>query len=379
MKRLSIATAAALAAVVLFLLATLPPAPRHFPLDGADPDLTRRTIRGAYHIHTTRSDGAESVDDVAAAAARAGLQFAIFTDHGDGTRPPDPPRYIDGVLCLDAVEISSDDGHYVGLGLPAAPYPLGGHASAVVEDVARLGGIGIVAHPFHPNPQLAWAAWDLPFDGIELLNADVEWRNESSLRLARVLFDYLLRPAASVASVFDRPAAALARWDELSSVRPLVGLAGADAHGSRTGGLEEGKRRFAPGPGYQASFGAFTNRLILTAPLSGEPSADAARVLEAIRARKVYAVIDGVADGVLLGHGPRGFSIGSALPAEAEVRPFRAEGRTRLEVDLPSAPGNPPIPWIITNWTGEVPVRRDPEVRSTPTADPIRLASDWRV
>jgi hypothetical protein len=379
LKRLGITTAASLAAVVLFLLATLPPAPRAFPLDGADQDLVRRTVRGAYHIHTTRSDGAESVEDVAAAAARAGLQLAIFTDHGDGTRRPDPPRYIDGVLCLDGVEISTDDGHYVGLGLPAAPYPLGGHASAVVEDVARLGGIGIVAHPFHPNPQLSWTAWDLPFDGIELLNADVEWRNESSLRLARVLFDYLLRPAASVASVFDRPTAALARWDEQSSRRPLVGLAGADAHGSRTGGLEEGKRRFAPGPGYQASFGAFTNRLILTAPLSGEPSADAALILEAIRARRVYTVIDAVADGVLLGHGPRGFSLASTLPGDAEVRPFRAEGRTRLEVDLPGAPGSPPIPWIISNWTGEPPVRPDSESRSTPAGDRIQLASDWRV
>ena len=37
---------------------------------------------------------------MAAAAARAGLKFVIFTDHGDGTNPPVAPEYIGGVLCL---------------------------------------------------------------------------------------------------------------------------------------------------------------------------------------------------------------------------------------------------------------------------------------
>ena len=64
-------------------------------------------------MHTTRSDGAAGKPAIAAAAAGAGLQFVIFTDHGDATRPPDPPVYIEGVLCLDGVEISTADGHYV--------------------------------------------------------------------------------------------------------------------------------------------------------------------------------------------------------------------------------------------------------------------------
>ena len=118
-------------------------------------DLAARTIPGAYHIHTTRSDGHGDRAAVAAAAARAGLKFIILTDHGDGTRPPDPPAYIDGVLVLDGVEISTDAGHYVALDMPRAPYPLGGTADAVVEDVARLGGFGIAAHPDSPKPHAA--------------------------------------------------------------------------------------------------------------------------------------------------------------------------------------------------------------------------------
>jgi hypothetical protein len=377
-KRVGITTAAIVAAVVLLLLATLPPPPIVFPLDGADPDLERRTIRGAYHIHTTRSDGAEDKASVAAAAARAGLAFAIFTDHGDATRSPDPPQYLHGVLCLDGVEISTNGGHYVALDMPAAPYPLAGEASAVVEDVERLGGFGIVAHPLHPKAGLSWTDWRLPIDGIEWLNADVEWRNESPLHLSRVLFDYFVRPAAAVASVLDRPTAAMARWDELSSLRPVTGLGAADAHGSRMGGLEEGKRTIAPGPGYEASFRALTNRLILAEALTGDAVVDARRVMEAIRAGRTYVVVDGIADSVLLKRGPEGFALASAVPPGGEVRSIRSGGRTRLEIDLPAAPGRPPIPWVVSNWTGATPKLVQPD-RPPPATGRLELGSEWRV
>src|SRR5919108_5085681 len=123
-------TAALLAAVLVFLLATLPPSPQHAS-GSIDAALQSRTLPGAFHVHSSKSDGAASKRDIAAAASRAGLRFVVFTEHGDGTQEPDPPVYINGVLCLDAVEISTNGGHLVAVGLPASPYPLGGEASAV--------------------------------------------------------------------------------------------------------------------------------------------------------------------------------------------------------------------------------------------------------
>ena len=73
-----------------------------------------------------------------------------MTDHGDATRQPSP-AYINGVLCIDAVEISTNGGHVMALDMPAAPYPLGGEAAAVVEDVLRLGGMPVVQRT--PIPQ----------------------------------------------------------------------------------------------------------------------------------------------------------------------------------------------------------------------------------
>src|SRR6185503_14002509 len=158
-------------------------------------------------VHTNRSDGLSGPDAIAAAAARAGLKFVVFTDHGDGTRKPDAPAYRSGVLCLDGVEVSTSGGHYIAIDMPAAPYPLGGESRDVVEDVRRLGGFGIAAHPDSPKAELAWTDWEAPIDGLELLNPDTSWRVHfdsgwrARLRLLSALATYPLRPSGTVSAL----------------------------------------------------------------------------------------------------------------------------------------------------------------------------------
>lgn len=380
-------TLVAVIAASVFLLAwALPPRPA-----AVDPaawrDLAARTVPGAYHIHTTRSDGLGDRTAVAAAAARAGLKFVIITDHGDGTRPPDPPGYLEGVLVLDGVEISTDQGHYVAFDMPRAPYPLGGAAEAVVEDVARLGGFGVAAHPDSPKPQLRWTDDRASIDGIEWLNTDSEWRGESRARLARAGIAYFLRPGPALASLFDRPVT-LDRWDRLAAARPVVGLAGADAHGG-VKRVAEDPGRSLPGmvgiPGYEASFRAFSNRVVLERPLAGAAAADARAVYAAIRKGSVFTAIDALAGPAFLDFhveaGPDRIGMGGVLPPDAEativaraslpddavlvllkgnrdVVSARGEirhavtetqGGYRVEVRLPGAPGRPPVPWLVSN------------------------------
>ena len=141
---------------------------------------------------------------IAAAAARAGLQFVILADHGDGTRVT-PPRYLSGVLCIEAVEVNTSGGHLVALGARPSAYPLAGTPAAVVEDVHRLGGMAIAAHPASPRPSLRWHDWSVPLDGLEWLNADSEWRDQLVGSIGRLLFTYALRPVATLASTLDPP------------------------------------------------------------------------------------------------------------------------------------------------------------------------------
>lgn len=421
MRKVLLVTAAIVVAVIFFLLMTLPPRPIAVAA-AIDPDLQRRTIAGAYHIHSTRSDGSGDKDAIAAAAARAGLTFIILTDHGDGTRPPDPPAYLHGVLCIDGVEISTNGGHYVALDMAPAPYPLGGEPSAVVEDVRRLGGFGIAAHPDSPRPQLAWRDWTAAIDGIEWLSADTEWRNESRPALARALFDYAWRQGPALASLLDRPSATLERWDRLTARRPVVGLAGHDAHGGIGRGVEEGgTRRSAIGgiPSYEASFRSFSTRAILDRPPAGDAAADARLLLDAIRNGRVFTVIDAIATPGFLDYQARkgaentplrmgsvgpgevsAISVKASLPPGAamvivnggsELRrtttaPYvtdlepAARGAFRVEVRTARAPGNPPVPWLVSNPIYVLPPRAEPVPAPADTAViPMPADVTWHV
>ena len=124
------------------------------------------SLAGAFHVHTNRSDGGSSPNDIARAASEAGLRFLVFTDHGDGTRVPDPPQYRSGVLTFDGVEISTNGGLYIAVGLPSTPYPLGGEAYSVIEDVRHFGGFGVIAHPCSPRESLAWIDNSRPVDAM---------------------------------------------------------------------------------------------------------------------------------------------------------------------------------------------------------------------
>lgn len=386
-RRLLIA-AAVLAAAFLFAALPLPAPPLELPAARAGTP----TARGSFHIHTNRSDGSGSPDDAAAAAARAGLNFIILTDHGDGTRKPDAPRYRDGVLIIDAVELSTQAGHYIAIGLPQAPYPLRGEARDVIADVRRLGGFGVVAHPDSSKPSLRWHDWNADFDAMEWLNADTEWRDEGGGQLLRALVRYPFRPAATLSSLLDRPDSTLARWDMLTQKRRVVALAGADAH-ARAGWMDDdanGYRRgwFLQVPSYDASFRTFAMRVALDRPLDNDAITDAGRIVEALKRGAVYTAIDAIASPPALEFSVSSRTLTARTNAAAGATiVFRRDGRIlaeqrqstltveapgegtyRVEVLLPEAAGHPPIPWIVSN-----PIYLRPETWGTPS--PAALAT----
>jgi hypothetical protein len=295
-RRIVVAGAVAAAALAITTVLLLPP-PAAAPVP---PEflLAWPVARGAYHVHSSRSDGTGTIDEIAAAAAAAGLQFVILTDHGNGTRPPEPPTYRAGVLCIDGVEISTDHGHYIALDLPQSPYPLAGHPREVIEDVRRLGGFGFAAHPGSPKAELQWTDWEAHFDGLEWLNADSEWRDEFWTSLGGVLLTYAFRPVETLGTLLDRPAPVLQQWDRLTRRRRVASIAGADAHarlGLRQASDPYQDRVLAKLPSYEVSFRAFANHVILNGALTGDAAADAALVIAGIREGRMFTSIDSLA------------------------------------------------------------------------------------
>lgn len=340
-------------------------------------------VRGAYHVHSNRSDGTGSVRQIAAAAGRAGLSFVIITDHGDGRRPPEPPEYVDGVLVIDAVEIGTTSGHVVALGMRPSAYPLAGEPHAVIEDVARLGGVSIVAHPGSPKEGLRWTDWTAPFHGLEWSNADSEWRDEGAGSLARTLLTYPFRRPESLAGLLDRPDEVIRRWDALLARRRVVALAGGDAHGGLTN--EADRRLTLRLPAYEDVFKTMSIGIPRLA-LAGDAAIDAELIVAAIMEGNAFSSVDAVArpaafgfigatGGVRAGVGgrlpigaPVELTVTSNAPADARVVLLKdgapvAEGRGatlthtappgpgvyRVEIYVADGPGSPAVPWVLSN------------------------------
>ena len=423
MKKLGSLTAALVAAVGVLVVFTIPPV--RLQLTEA-PD---GSVRGIIHIHTRLSDGLSSPDEIAAAAARAGVKFLVFTDHADARRKQDPPTYRSGVLCLDGHEISTTGGHYIGLDMAPSPYPLGGEARDVVEDVKRLGGFGIVAHPDSPKSGLRWTEWSAPFDGIELQNLDTNWRIVTAQkgwrpkwRLLAGLVDYPFRAPEVMASIVQPPGA-LYSWEALARRRRVVVTAGADAH-SRLAlrDAEPGGSSYAiPFPGYENTFRVMSVHARPERALTGDAAADGAAILRAIRAGHLYTVIDAVASppsfeftatnasgsaspgdeliagGPLLLHvrsnapvtfttivheGLRAIATGASTP-DLTVHAPAAPGVYWVEIMSPSAAA--PVTWLRSNPiyvrapgpAGKLPGRPPPRA-STPIFDG-QTGNGWRV
>jgi hypothetical protein len=384
MKWLRYSIAAAIVTLATVVAFSLPPAREPLAITSAVPF----GARGAIHIHTRRSDGTGTIDDVAAAAARAGLKFVIITDHGDGTRQLEAPSYLHGVLVVDAVEISTDSGHVIALGAQRSPFPLGGEGRDAVQDIARLGGMAIAAHPGSPKPELRWTEWTAPFGGLEWLNGDSEWRDETRLRLLRSLLTYPLRPVETLGHLLDRPDPVLQRWDALTRRRRVVALAGSDAHARLALGSApepyDGTRALRI-PAYERVFEAFSI-VIPQLRLSREPAADARTVIEEIRRGHVFSSIDALASpaavsftavsgsqrasagDVLRIEGPVSLRVASNAPGGSQIslyqdgRPVASSTQAALEFDAQAGPavyraeislnhasGDPPVPWIVTN------------------------------
>jgi len=389
MKRLLMAAAVLATVVAIFVWARLPPKQQALASTFAD-----GTVAGILHIHSVRSDGRGTPEQIARDAARAGLKFIVITDHGDATKAAEPPAYREGVLVLNGTEVSTTGGHYIAIDMLASPYPLGGEPRDVIDDVKRMGGFGIVAHPDSPKFELRWKEWTAPFDAIEILNLDTSWRQrvtETGWRpkaglLARLL-TYPFRPTESMTSLVSR-STVFYRWDALSRRRHVVTLAGADAHAQIAwrSGDPIATRLSLPVPSYESAFRTLSVHVRTERPLTGTASTDAAMILRGIRGGHLYTAVDGAATPPAfeftasnpLGTVRPGDQLAMAGPVTLHVRSNAPEGFTatiwdgvnavtsdRREQDFEvTAPAGPAVYWVEIRATG--PLAAVPWITSNP-------------
>ncbi len=95
------------------------------------------------HVHTTNSpDAYTRPDQLIPLCKKTGLDGLAMTDHN--VLATAVPREL---TIIPGVEISSRDGHVIGLGLPE-PVPRGLSADETIHRIKKLGGVSIIAHPY---------------------------------------------------------------------------------------------------------------------------------------------------------------------------------------------------------------------------------------
>jgi hypothetical protein len=236
----------ALAGVLLLVLA------RGLLLVGYAPVRSDRYLWGAFHVHSTMSDGLLSLDEIARAAKAARVSFILLSDHG----APNPEaatlaRTIDGVRFIGGSEVGIPDGHLIVSDVRDVPrYHMPPYPPDAVRDAHDWGGIAVVTYPEDPVQQWRYWASDFTPDGIEIINVTSYFR-ASSLRQKLSWAVFSLFNRYYYIHGFEPPTYALKRWDELLERGHVNAFYANNAHG----GFPLTETRTVSVPSYETALG----------------------------------------------------------------------------------------------------------------------------
>lgn len=232
-------------------------------------------LRGAWHVHTTRSDGRGTLREVITAARDAGLAFVVISDHD--AMAPEEQGWHDGVLVIEGVEVSTRLGHVVALGLDRPHAAAAKKADDPLGAIEASGGSAVLAHPLHPRRPFRGGEDAAAWVGYEVFSNDTAWHQALADRAwGRIAGSLLRLPWDGGRAVLDLaapPRPELARFDAARARARTMGerrqaqalLCSVDAHGY---------------PSYRAAFAAATMHVPVRP--TGDGAADAKAVAEAL-------------------------------------------------------------------------------------------------
>jgi hypothetical protein len=244
------------------------------------------------HVHSQYShDGRGSLEDIAQAAARAGVRVVFLTDHNTLAPLTDGKEgWYDTTLILVGAEITTGAGYLLLLN-PRPGLPVRARGFALDDLLSRYraaGAIVLLAHPDHPR--LGWRE-ELPrVDGVEVIDVFDQVVAAPIHRQLLGLLAYPANPVMAILSVVHWPRAVFGQWDRLMRERQVVGVLGLDAHG----GIELTEETGVRFPSHETAFRLGQLHFVTREPLRRDES-DRARVYAALRAGQFYNAFDGFA------------------------------------------------------------------------------------
>jgi hypothetical protein len=247
------------------------------------------------HMHTPYSDGHKYHREIAEAAARAGIDAIIVTDHNIYVRGVE--GYHSGVLVLVGEEVHDvrrrpQANHCLIYDANDELAKCAMKPQTLVDEAIKRGGMAFFAHPFEvASPidsdliAIPWLDWDVQrFTGIEIWNYMTEFKSTLWGWPAAIFNAFF--PSLVISGPFRQT---LRKWDELLAAgRRVVAIGSADAHGTpfRLGPL---KRTVFP---YEYLFKCVNTHVLIDRPLSRNPDKDRKMVYDALRAGRCFVGYD---------------------------------------------------------------------------------------
>ncbi len=156
------------------------------------------------HVHSDLSpDGIDSLESLLDAARGRGLDAIALTDHDI------PSTALSGdVLVIPGIEISTSDGHILGLFTSGGEYTLRSRlgrlptAREAIEEIHARGGVAVWAHPYERREEVSADA--ALADLIETQNARADFKRFHANAKARDLARRLQKPASGGSDAHSR-------------------------------------------------------------------------------------------------------------------------------------------------------------------------------
>jgi len=248
--------------------------------------------KGLIHVHTTYSDGAGTVEEVAAAGNRVGMDFLISTDHN--TLQPVIDRkegWYDQLLFLSGEEIGMKGEYALAMGISKTVMRNEREPQAVVDEVRQQGGMAFISHPLHPRS--GWVNWGTTgLTGMEIIDGALFWQKASSLTLLWSLMTYPLNPSYALLNLYQRPQDVLKRWDEQTQTEKMVGIYSADIHGQ----FRIRKRYHIKFPAPERVMPLASNHVLLPETFKRDLAQDKKMLYDALREGHLYIAMDLLGD-----------------------------------------------------------------------------------
>ncbi|HUU41848.1 MAG TPA: PHP domain-containing protein, partial [Desulfatiglandales bacterium] len=247
---------------------------------------------GNLHIHTTYSDGASSLKEIALAARKAGLDFIALNDHSHQTPLHlEEEGYHKGILVLVGSEIGTRFNHYLAYNIKEQVDNENCSPQEAIDTVNNQGGFGFLAHPFEKGMAFlensiayVWNDWSVAgYTGICIWNFSSRWKENVKSFLHGIFHlifkKYTLKPPSRKT---------LTTWDGLCLKRRVVAIGGSDAHGSS---VKIGFLKIKPFS-YSYLLGTINTHVLTTAPLQGDLTRDKEMVYNSLKEGNCFIAHD---------------------------------------------------------------------------------------